>query len=167
MCDDSQLQTLLDEIRGPDSTPLRRSKALSRLLSCIYNSPRLRRSSHPDYGHALNLTLEWVCRAIAKFSPRSDSISTDLMHWVNGYLDGRIQDLQNPDTKVKELHRPEREERRIKQEFGGVVLLDQSIGEDSNPTPLGDLTPDPRQGTTLLEAWIGTLQQAQKQRIGQ
>jgi hypothetical protein len=165
MCDDTQVQTLLDEIRSPDTTPLLRRKALSRLLLCIQRSPKLRRFAHPDYGHALSLTLEWVCRAIAQFSPRSDSVSTDLMNWVNGYLDGRIKDLRNPDKNVKYLHRPEREERRIKREFGGVVRLDQSIGED-DPTPLGDFTPDPRQGTTLLETWIGTLQQAQKQRIG-
>jgi len=166
MCDDTQIQTLLDEIRSPDATPLLRRKALSRLLLCIQRSPKLRRSRHPDYGHALSLTLERVCRAIDEFSPRSASISTDLMNWVNGYLDGRIRDLRNPDTKIKELHRPDREERQIKQEFGGVVLLDQSIGEDGNPTSLGDLTPDPRQDMTLLESWIQALQQAQKQRIG-
>ncbi|MFQ3635742.1 MAG: hypothetical protein SNJ57_07895 [Cyanobacteriota bacterium] len=166
MCDDTQVQTLLDEIRSPDTTPLLRRKALSRLLLCIQRSPKLRRFAHPDYGHALSLTLEWVCRAIAQFSPRSDSISTDLMNWVNGYLDWRIRDLQNPNKSVTELHRPEREERQIKQEFGGVVLLDQSIGEDGNPTPVGDLTPDPRQDMTLLESWIQALQRAQKRRIG-
>lgn len=166
MCDDAQIQALLDEIRSPDAAPLLRRKALSRLLLCIQRSPKLRRSRHPDYGHALSLTMERVCRAIDEFSPRSASVSTDLMNWVNGYLEGRIRDLRNPDTKIKDLHRPERGEREIKREFGNVVLLDQSIGEDGNQTPVGDLTPDPRQDMTLLEAWIQALQQAQKQRIG-
>ncbi|GAB4131690.1 MAG: hypothetical protein Fur0046_00820 [Cyanobacteria bacterium J069] len=167
MCDDTQIQALLDEIRSPDAAPLLRRKALSRLLLCIQRSPKLRRSRHPDYGHALSLTLEWVCRAIDEFSPRSDSVSHDLINWVNGYLNGRLMDLRNPDESIKELYRPEREERRIKREFGGVVVLDQCIGEDSNQTSMGDLTADPRQEITLLEAWIETQQQAQKQRIGQ
>ena len=159
MYNDDQLRDLLKRICDEASTvtPLARRQALTRLLIYIQRSPLLYRSSHPDFADALNRTLAWVSRSIKQFQPHSGSVTQDLMRWVNGFLKWRIRDLYSPDLIYYEL---------IRSGFAPVELDKPMREQESNFTPVVNLTPDPRGWESLLEQRIETLQQHAQERIG-
>jgi hypothetical protein len=151
---DEQIQDLLEKIscKEPHSSTLSRKKALTQLLIYIQRSPRLFRRSHQDYSYALNLTLTWVSENIQNFSPRSQSVSEDLMHWVNGYLRWRVQDLYSSGTQGPE-----------------TIELDKPIMDrEGNQTTRGDITADPsRGGMSILDQWIEEIQKDEQEHISQ
>jgi len=97
MDEDDRLRHLIADVcHYPDGTREWR-KAMNRLLVVIQGFPEFRkytRSDSPDYFlDALNQTWEWLSRNLQSFEPRSPSIKTDLVKWINGYLYWRIRDL--------------------------------------------------------------------------
>jgi hypothetical protein len=146
---DEQLRKLIEEIskHPPGSSQYR--KTMHRLLIAIQKLPGLRKSSHPDYLHALDQTFEKISRDICRdFQPRSHSLTQDLLNWVNGDLKWRIKDLYIQDQKKKN-----------KEES-----LDRSISYDREETNLGDFLASP----TLegLEGYLEKLQNQKIERIG-
>jgi hypothetical protein len=146
---DEQLKQLIEEIstHPPGSAEYR--KIMHRLLIAIQKIPGLRKSSHPDYLHALDQTFEKISRDICRdFQPRSHSLTQDLLNWVNGDLKWRIKDLYIQDQKKKN-----------KEES-----LDRSISYAREETNLGDFLASP----TLegLEGYLEKLQNQKIERIG-
>jgi hypothetical protein len=97
---DRRLSALIAEIRQNPANSRKWRTAMHKLLWEIQQLPGLKKSSHPNYPEALNLTLEWVSREIDKFQPRQSSVSKSLINWINGYLGWRIKDLYSPDKKA-------------------------------------------------------------------
>ncbi|MEG4943925.1 hypothetical protein [Microcoleus sp. F4-D5] len=118
---------------------------MNKLLLQIQQLPGLKKSSHLNYPAALNLTLEWVSREIAKFEPRQSSVSKSLVNWINGYLGWRIKDLYSPDQDAP-------------------ISLDAPIATDVGETTRLDLLPDLTLGG--LDGMIESAQKETTQRIG-
>ncbi|MEG4607583.1 hypothetical protein QUA86_20580 [Microcoleus sp. F6_B6] len=118
---------------------------MNKLLLQIQQLPGVKKSAHPNYPAALNLTLEWVSREIANFEPRSPSVSKSFVNWINGYLGWRIKDLYSPDKDAP-------------------ISLDAPIAVDAGETTRLELLPD----FTLsgLEGMIESIQKETTQRIG-
>ncbi|MEG4827385.1 hypothetical protein QUB07_16670 [Microcoleus sp. F8-C5] len=118
---------------------------MNKLLLQIQQLPGLKKSSHLNYPAALNLTLEWVSREIAKFEPRQSSVAKSLVNWINGYLRWRIQDLYSPDKDAP-------------------LSLDDLLAADIGETTRLELLPD----FTLsgLDGMIESDQKETTQRIG-
>ncbi|MFY7801871.1 MAG: hypothetical protein ACOVQ7_00425 [Limnoraphis robusta] len=95
---DQQIKGLIEQVYQFERTSPQARKALTRLLIFVQRHPDLYRSSHPDYSEALNRTLEWMCRNLQSFEPRSASIEQSLIRWINGYLKWRVRDLYSPDS---------------------------------------------------------------------
>ncbi len=87
----------------PDGTREWR-KAMSRLIIALQGLPEFKKYSSldcPDYFlDALNQTWEWFSRNIRKFEPRTSSIRTDLVKWLNCYLYWRLKDSNSPTTHL-------------------------------------------------------------------
>lgn len=101
MDEEERLQQLMAAVRQyPDGTHEWR-RAMSRLLIVLQGLPEYRKYASldcPDYClDALNQTWEWLSRNIRNFEPRTASIRTDLVRWINGYLYWRIRDSALPD----------------------------------------------------------------------
>jgi hypothetical protein len=66
--------------------------------------PEFRKYSRPDcpdyFLDALNQTWEWFSRNIRNFQPRTSSIRSDLVTWLNGYLYWRLKDLNSSTTHL-------------------------------------------------------------------
>ena len=149
---DEQLRTLIEQACHPDTRHVEQQKALNRLLSQIQQLPGILRSTHPDYAIALNQTLEWFCKNLAKFEERPPSLEKSLVVWINGYLKWRIQDLYTKSQADRKRQ----------------ISLDAPIGEDSPDArtcleQLGDPTPS----LSTLEGYIEALQANRLQRQGQ
>ncbi|MDZ8052454.1 MAG: hypothetical protein RMX63_13435 [Aulosira sp. ZfuCHP01] len=117
---EQQLIGLITQIRQHVPKSLQWRLAMNRLLLEIQQFPGLRKSSHPDYPEALNLTFKWISNNISEFEPNSDSVAESLVRWVNSYLRWRIQDLYSPDKNAPlSLDAP------IASDFGEITLLDK------------------------------------------
>lgn len=92
-------QLIAAACQHPDGS-LEWRKAMSRLLIVIQGLPEFRKYTQldcPDYFlDALNQTWEWFSRNIKNFKPRTSSIRTDLVKWLNSYLYWRLKDLKSP-----------------------------------------------------------------------
>ncbi len=97
---DERLSALIAQVRQNPAPSRKWRTAMNQLLREIQQLPELKKSTHPNYPEALNLTLEWVSRKITQFEQRQPSISTSLSNWVNGYLGWRIQDLSSPEKNA-------------------------------------------------------------------
>lgn len=79
-------------------------KAMSRLIIVLQGLPEFRKYSRPDcpdyFLDALNQTWEWFSRSVRKFEPRTSSVRTDLVRWLNSYLYWRLKDLNLPTTHL-------------------------------------------------------------------
>jgi hypothetical protein len=142
---DERLSTLLTEIRQNPARSIKWRRAMHKLLLEIHQLPGLKKSDHPNYLEALNLTFEWVSRDIANFEPRPSSVSKSLVYWINGYLGWRIHDLYSPDKDAP-------------------LSLDAPLGVDAGETTRLELLPD-----FTLSGLDGMIENAQKettQRIG-
>lgn len=96
MDEDDRLYQLIAEVcQYPDGTREWR-KAMNRLLMTVQAWPEFRKYIRPDspdyFLDALNQTWEWFSRNIRNFKPRTSSLRTDLVKWLNGYLYWRIRD---------------------------------------------------------------------------
>lgn len=95
---DERLAQLLHQLQQADAQNSS-SSTLENLLKLIPQLPGLRRSSHSDYGEALNKTLFYVQNHVAaKFQYYGNTEPPELqrerfVRWVNGYLKYRILDL--------------------------------------------------------------------------
>ncbi|MBD2252725.1 hypothetical protein [Nostoc parmelioides] len=117
---EQQLIGLITQIRQHVPKSRQWRLAMNRLLLEIQQFPGLRKSSHPDYPEALNLTFKWISNNISEFEPNSDSVAESLVRWVNSYLRWRIQDLYSPDKNAPlSLDAP------IASDFGEITLLDK------------------------------------------
>ena len=94
---DERLSALIAQVCQNPAKSRKWRTAMNQLLREIQQLPKLKKSTHPNYPEALNLTLEWVSREITQFEQRQPSISTSFVNWVNGYLGWRIKDLYSPD----------------------------------------------------------------------
>lgn len=142
---DGRLSALIAEIRQNPAKSRKGRTAMNKLLLQIQQLPGLKKSSHLNYPAALNLTLEWVSREIAKFEPRQSSVSKSLVNWINGYLGWRIKDLYSPDQDAP-------------------ISLDAPIATDVGETTRLDLLPDLTLGG--LDGMIESAQKETTQRIG-
>jgi hypothetical protein len=142
---EQQLTALITQIRQHPPQSRQWRLAMNRLLLEIQQFPGLRKSSHPDYPEALNLTLKWISNNISEFEPNSDSVAESLVRWVNSYLRWRIQDLYSPDKNAPlSLDAP------IASDFGEITLLDKL----------------PNSTLSGLDGLIENSQKESKQRIG-
>lgn len=94
--DDKNLGSLIEVVLSQPEGSFERKKAFNRLLWELSKQPGLLKSSHPDYGDALQQTFIWVARNIERFnySPDADgSIDKQFIRWVNSYLKYRVSDL--------------------------------------------------------------------------
>lgn len=142
---DGRLSALIAEIRQNPANSRKWRTAMNKLLREIQQLPGLKKSTHPNYPAALNLTLEWVSCEIAKFEPRPPSVSKSLVNWINGTLRWRIQDLYSPDKDAP-------------------ISLDAPIAVGAGETTRLELLPD-----LTLSGLDGMIENAQKetiQRIG-
>ena len=142
---DRRLSALITEIRQNPANSRKWRTAMHKLLLEIQQLAGLKKSAHQNYPEALNLTLEWVGREIAKFEPRPPSVSKSLVNWINGYLGWRIKDLYSPDKDAP-------------------ISLDAPIAADIGKTTRLELLPD-----FTLSGLDGAIKIAQKettQRIG-
>jgi len=142
---DGRLSALIAEVRHNPANSRKWRTAMHKLLLEIQQLPGLKKSDHPNYPAALNLTLEWVSREIANFELRQSSVSKSLVNWINGTLRWRIQDLYSPDKDAP-------------------ISLDAPIAADIGETTRLELLPD-----FTLSGLDGTIENAQKetiQRIG-
>jgi len=142
---DGRLSALIAEVRHNPANSRKWRTAMHKLLLEIQQLPGLKKSDHPNYPAALNLTLEWVSREIANFELRQSSVSKSLVNWINGTLRWRIQDLYSPDKDAP-------------------ISLDAPIAVDAGETTRLELLPD-----FTLSGLDGTIENAQKetiQRIG-
>ncbi len=97
---DAQLEKLIAAACEHPQGSLQWRVAMHRLLIKLQTLPGIKKSNHPEYLQALNLTWEWVSRNICiKFVPRSLSLEKSLVNWINGYLYWRIKDLYLTKTK--------------------------------------------------------------------
>ncbi|MEG4485628.1 hypothetical protein [Microcoleus sp. D2_18a_B4] len=142
---DGRLSALIAEVRHNPANSRKWRSAMHKLLWEIQQLPGLKKSAHQNYPAALNLTLEWVSREIAKFEPRQSSVSKSLVNWINGYLSWRIQDLYSPDKDAP-------------------ISLDAPIAVDAGETTRLELLSD----FTLsgLDGMIESVQKETTQRIG-
>jgi hypothetical protein len=141
---DRRLSALIAEVRQHPAPSKKWRTAMNKLLLQIQQLPGVKKSAHPNYPAALNLTLEWVSREIANFEPRSPSVSKSFVNWINGYLGWRIKDLYSPDKDAP-------------------ISLDAPIAVDAGETTRLELLPD----FTLsgLEGMIESIQKQTTQRI--
>jgi hypothetical protein len=142
---DGRLSALIAEVRHNPAKSRKWRTAMNKLLLQIQQLPGVKKSAHPNYPAALNLTLEWVSREIANFEPRSPSVSKSFVNWINGYLRWRIQDLYSPDKDAP-------------------ISLDAPIAVNAGETTRLELLPD-----FMLSGLDGMIESAQKettQRIG-
>lgn len=148
---DERLKQLIEAACQHPTGSLKWRKAMHRLLIELQRLPGLGKSSHPDYLHAWNQTLEWISRYICRdFEPRSGSIQQSLVNWINGYLYWRIRDLHS-----KEVSNP--------------ISLDTLIGDYEQRTPLLEqLSQTGLESPTLsgLDGHIERLQKEKIQRLG-
>ena len=142
---DRRLSALIAEVRQHSAPSKKWRTAMNKLLLQIQQLPGVKKSAHPNYPVALNLTLEWVSREIANFEPRSPSVSKSFVNWINGYLGWRIKDLYSPDKDAP-------------------ISLDAPIAVDAGETTRLELLPD----FTLsgLDGMIESVQKETTQRIG-
>jgi hypothetical protein len=143
-----QLQDLITEVCSYKAGEIGRQKALNRLLILVQQLPHIYRSSHQDYPEAYNRTLEWVCKNIDSFQPRSNSVVTSFVIWINGYLKWRVRDLYLSDN----YYDPKR------------VNLGKSNEEDKD---FLENIADPNFSFSLLDREIEKLQQESQQRRGE
>lgn len=108
---------------------------MNRLLIELQHLPGIARSSHPDYGDALNRTWGWVIRNICQISHQlTPPIQDSLAKWINGYLKWRIKDLRAPDNRAPiSLDEP------LSNDKEGQTLLDIQSSTDSNAPTLSGL----------------------------
>jgi hypothetical protein len=142
---DRRLSALIAEIRQNPANSRKWRTAMHKLLWEIQQLPGLKKSSHPNYPEALNLTLEWVSREIDKFQPRQSSVSESLVKWINGYLGWRIKDLYSPDKDAP-------------------ISLDAPIAVDAGETTRLELLSDFTLGG--LDGMIASVQKETTLRIG-
>ncbi|WP_414565041.1 MULTISPECIES: hypothetical protein [unclassified Anabaena] len=142
-------QLIAAACQHPDGTKEWR-KAMNRLLIVIQGLPEFRKYSGldcPDYFlDALNQTWEWLSRNIRNFQPRTSSIRTDLMKWLNTYLYWRLKDLKTPSSltgKIKYLSLDETisdsDSVEIATWLERVSQEGQLLGTPSNPRVLSGL----------------------------
>ncbi|OCR02745.1 hypothetical protein BCD67_19740 [Oscillatoriales cyanobacterium USR001] len=141
---DERLSALIAEVRHNPANSRKWRSAMHKLLWEIQQLPGLKKSAHQDYPEALNRTFEWVSREIAKFEPRSPSVSKSLVNWINGYLSWRIKDLYSPDKDAP-------------------ISLDAPLAVDAGETTRLELLPDFR--LSGLEGMIESIQKEPTQRI--
>lgn len=145
---DEQLKQLIDAAcQKPKGSFLWRI-AMHRLLVELQKLPGIKKSNHPDYLQALNQTWEWVTRKICiEFVPRSESIETSLVNWINGYLYWRIKDLYAAKTN----------------EF---MSLDATIGNNNEKEiSLLEKLSNTNLKTPTLDGLDGYIEKLQKERI--
>src|SRR6476661_4034466 len=78
---DGRLSALIAEVRHNPANSRKWRTAMHKLLLEIQQLPGLKKLDHQNYPAALNLTLEWVSREIAKFEPRPPSVQKV---WLTG-----------------------------------------------------------------------------------
>jgi hypothetical protein len=116
------LRDTIEQVNHNPNPSEQRSYALNRLLLMAQTHLPILRSSHPDYGEALNKTWNWVCRRIHRFNPNTDTLIQDLTKWINSYLKWRIREIINC--------APE-----------GVISIEEPmfLDPDGHPLTMGDL----------------------------
>jgi hypothetical protein len=90
---ESQLRQKLAAVLAAPVHSAARAKAMSGLLRIVMSLPGLKKVNHQDYTLALNQTWEWMSRNIDEFRSSTDSLESDLVKWLNGYLYWRIHDI--------------------------------------------------------------------------
>jgi hypothetical protein len=85
-------QQLAAVLAAPVQTAIR-AKAMNCLLQTVMHLSQIKQVNHQDYLLALNQTWEWMSRNIDEFQSSTDSITHDLVKWINGYLYWRIHDI--------------------------------------------------------------------------
>ncbi|MBD1847406.1 hypothetical protein H6F89_29205 [Cyanobacteria bacterium FACHB-63] len=165
MDQDDRLRQLITEVcQHPDGTREWR-KAMNRLLMVVQALPEFRKYAHPNspdyFLDALNQTWEWFSRNIRHFEPRTASLQTDLVKWINGYLYWRIRDrtLQGSSSeKGVQFSLDETisglEDGDVSTWVERVAEQGQVLGTPSNPTIVSG-----------LEAYIEQLQAQSEQQI--
>lgn len=149
---EKQLQELIARIcDNPDFQSAKRRRDVNRLLVELQQLPGLRKSSHPLYLEALDLTWEWVSRNICAFEPKPHlPIQESLVRWINSYLYWRIKDLS-----IKEASQHSRE-----------FSLDVCINEGSeNPLTLLEQLSDTGFETPTLSGIDGYIEKLKNQKI--
>lgn len=90
-----QLRQQLAAVLAAPIQSAARAKAMSCLLRTVMCLPDIKKVNHQDYLLALNQTWEWMSRSIDEFQSSTDSLTQDLVKWINGYLYWRIHDIYN------------------------------------------------------------------------
>jgi hypothetical protein len=144
---DERLRELIEAVCQHPEGSLKRRKAMHRLLIELQRLPGLRKSSHPDYLHALNQTFEWIGRYICStFERRSPSLQESLVKWINGYLYWRIKDLYSP-------------------EASNLASADTPIGEAEEGLSILDRVSETGLGTPTLSGLDGYIERLQKEKV--
>lgn len=150
--DEDQLRGLIENARNPEISSLKRRITLNQLLVVVQQLPGILRSSHQDYGIALNQTWEWFCKNLADFEERPPSLERSLVVWINGYLKWRIQDLYGQDYSLQKKQ----------------MSLDISASQgDGDERTFLDCLPDLTPSLSTLDSYIEALQTKERQRQGQ
>lgn len=102
--DERLRQLIADVCQHPDGSQAWR-RSMSRLLIVTQRLPEFSRYSSadcPDYLlEALNRTWEWLSRNLRSFQPRTASVRTDFVKWINGHLYWRVRDLVAPQASER------------------------------------------------------------------
>lgn len=162
--DENLRQLIAEACHYPDGTREWR-KAMNRLLIVVQALPEFRKYVRPDspdyFLDALNQTWEWFSRNIRNFEPRTSSLRTDLVKWLNGYLYWRIRDGALHKSASEKGTKFSLDEAIPGLESGDVTTWieriseqGQMVGTPSNPTVLSG-----------LEAYVEHLQAQSDQQI--
>lgn len=144
---DERLRQLIEAVCQHPTGSREWRRAMHRLLVELQRLPRLRKTSHPDYLHALNQTWEWIGRNICRdFQPRPGSLQQSLVSWINGYLYWRIQDLYSSKAD-------------------NVIGLDAPIDDSQERTSLLDHLAETGLNTPTLSGLDGHIERLQRRKI--
>ena len=83
---EERLRKLIEEVRQHPKKSLNWRKAMNQLLIEIQQLPGLTKSSHPDYGEALDDTLLKLGDEIQQFEPKYPSIETSKLPIIKANL---------------------------------------------------------------------------------
>ncbi|MBW4522163.1 MAG: sigma-70 family RNA polymerase sigma factor [Scytolyngbya sp. HA4215-MV1] len=88
------LRSLIAEAKQYSPGSLKRQKALTQVIRLV--TPKLWKSSTPDYNDALQQTWEYFARNVDRYNPNLASVVT----WLNRYLRWRLSDLASARQEI-------------------------------------------------------------------
>ncbi|MDJ0717826.1 MAG: hypothetical protein QNJ54_27000 [Prochloraceae cyanobacterium] len=139
---EERLSKLIEEVRQHPKKSLNWRKAMNKLLIEIQQLPGLTKSSHPDYGEALDDTLLKLGDEIQQFEPKYSSIETSLVAWINVKLrlKYKVQELYSPNSTRSAID-PKTAKTEFRQQARKTPLsLDAPINSE-NSTTFGEQIP--------------------------